>query len=161
MRTVAREAEASAVHEKAYELGVTPLQVMSDNLAFYVAKGDRVMSQNIARDLAPFLHPKLSNIDVSGRIATQRLPEIKWTQAEADAAADRDMAAFVEWVPPVTRTIEHRPVDEPPKVPEVPVEKIEPGPVRDYAAPGKLEAAPDVKRLRDYRPARGGSQWAR
>jgi hypothetical protein len=51
--------------------------------------------------------------------------------------------------------------DEPPKVPEVPVEKIEPGPVRDYAAPGELEAAPDVVRLRqrDYRPLRGGSAW--
>src|SRR6516162_1709516 len=86
MRTVAKEAEASAVHEKAYELGVTPLQVMSDNLAWAVAKGDRVMSQNIARDLAPYLHPKLSNIDVSGRIATRRAAEGAGSAGREDRA---------------------------------------------------------------------------
>jgi hypothetical protein len=171
VRTVAREAEASAVHEKAYELGITPLQVMSDNLAFYVAKGDRVMSQNIARDLAPFLHPKLSNIDVSARLDTRRLVEVKWTEEEREAAIEKDIAeleyAFREWEPP--KTIEHQSSVEPVKLPD-PLPSASPDetnkPTRDYARPGEMFAASldDVvlrsRRRQSRRPSlRRGSSW--
>jgi hypothetical protein len=84
--------------------------------------------------------------------------------AELQAQAEAEIrAAFVEYVAPVTRTIEHQPLPQPqPQPPAAPEPEATKQP-REYAAPGPLEVDPTVTRLRqrNYRQPRGGSSWTR
>jgi len=57
-RTLARQ----ALVDKATAEGITPLEVMLGAMREAWDKGDKPAAAGIAKDAAPYMHPKLSNI---------------------------------------------------------------------------------------------------
>lgn len=52
--------------ERVAETGLTPLQVMLEAMMHYHEAGDRAKASQIARDAAPYCHPRLSAMQISG-----------------------------------------------------------------------------------------------
>jgi hypothetical protein len=52
---------------EAIERGITPLEVMLDNMRFYVNEGNRDKASLIAKDAAPYIHPRLTTVDVGNK----------------------------------------------------------------------------------------------
>jgi len=50
----------------AAEQGITPLEVMLGAMRKAWDEGDRAAAANFAKDAAPYIHPKLSNVQHSG-----------------------------------------------------------------------------------------------
>jgi hypothetical protein len=55
------------VAERAIQEGITPLEVMIKAMHEYFAKGDWARAAAIAKDVAPYMHPRLSSIEHSGK----------------------------------------------------------------------------------------------
>jgi hypothetical protein len=53
------------IRREAVERGITPLEVMLENMRHWYVKGDRDKSQVCAVDAAPFVHPKFTSIDAT------------------------------------------------------------------------------------------------
>jgi hypothetical protein len=55
------------IAERAIEEGITPLEVMIKAMHDYFATGDWIRAAAIAKDCAPYVHPKLSSIEHAGK----------------------------------------------------------------------------------------------
>jgi hypothetical protein len=55
-----------AIAEKCAELGATPLEVMVEAYLKLREEGRLEDAAKIAKDAAPYMHPRLSNIELSG-----------------------------------------------------------------------------------------------
>lgn len=53
--------QREAVAAKALADGVTPLEVMLDTMRELFAAGDKMAACQVAKDAAPYIHPKLAN----------------------------------------------------------------------------------------------------
>jgi hypothetical protein len=130
--------------------GQTPVEYMLSVMRDPLAAPER--RDQMAMAVANYVHPKFAVVEQKVEQTTEMRVSLEELAKRAEAEID---AAFREWTPPLTIEHQPRPVDEPAVLPETPVEKIEPAPVRDYALE-PLGADPTVTRLprRDYRPAR-------
>jgi hypothetical protein len=54
--------------EKAALTGVTPLEVMIEAMRFYQAQGNRDRASAIAKDAAPYMHPRLNSTDIGNKV---------------------------------------------------------------------------------------------
>jgi hypothetical protein len=88
-RKTAEIADAAAAQ------GITPLEVMIEAMRELHAKGDKIAACAIAKDAAPYIHPRLANIALD---ATVRRDPIDLTEAEllAIAAGSRADGAAAE-----------------------------------------------------------------
>jgi hypothetical protein len=59
-------AKTRAIAEKCAEQGATPLEVMVEAYLKLKEEGNIVEAAKIAKDAAPYMHPRLSNIELSG-----------------------------------------------------------------------------------------------
>jgi hypothetical protein len=55
------------VAEKLALTGLTPLEAMLEAMRFYHAAGNRDKAAAIAKDAAPYMHPRLTSVDVGGK----------------------------------------------------------------------------------------------
>jgi hypothetical protein len=55
--------KSQAIAREAAERGITPLEVMLEAMQFYHAQGDRDKAAAIAKDAAPYIHPRLAAIE--------------------------------------------------------------------------------------------------
>jgi len=55
-----------AIAERCAELGQTPLEVMVNAYLKLVEEGNLQEAAKIAKDAAPYMHPRLSNVELSG-----------------------------------------------------------------------------------------------
>lgn len=61
--------EREAVKAKALDDGITPLEVMISAMREAYEQGDKRAAAGFARDAAPYLHPKLSNVNVDTKLS--------------------------------------------------------------------------------------------
>jgi hypothetical protein len=54
------------IADKCAQMGLTPLEVMVKAMMDYWEEGDRENAVKCAKDAAPYLHPRLSAIEVAG-----------------------------------------------------------------------------------------------
>lgn len=66
------------------DLGITPLDVMCEVMRHYYAKGDRDKAAAIAKDAAPYMHPRLSYVK----------SDVSFPDADADRALDAELEAL-------------------------------------------------------------------
>jgi len=59
-------AKTRAIAEKCAEMGSTPLEVMVEAYLKLKEEGNLLEAAKIAKDAAPYMHPRLSNIELSG-----------------------------------------------------------------------------------------------
>ncbi len=59
-------AKTRAIAEKCAEKGETPLEVMVEAYLKLKEEGNLVEAAKIAKDAAPYMHPRLSNIELTG-----------------------------------------------------------------------------------------------
>ena len=59
-------AKTRAIAEKCAESGMTPLEVMVNAYTKLVEEGNLVEAAKIAKDAAPYLHPRLSTVELAG-----------------------------------------------------------------------------------------------
>ena len=52
------------IAEKCAEMGLTPLEVMIESMMDFYQSGDREAAVRVAKDAAPYIHPRLSAIEV-------------------------------------------------------------------------------------------------
>lgn len=71
--------KSAAIANEAARTGLTPLEVMIKAMRFYDAAGDIDKAAAAARDAAPYMHPRLSN--VSGNMT------LKYAELSDDALA--------------------------------------------------------------------------
>lgn len=55
------------IADKAAEEGVTPLEVMLDAMRELYERGEKVAASSLAKDAAPYCHPKLAAIEHTGK----------------------------------------------------------------------------------------------
>lgn len=68
------------VADLAAERGITPLEVMLEIMQTFKAAGDLTKAAAVAKDAAPYVHARLSAVEVSG-MTTQALPAISMDAA--------------------------------------------------------------------------------
>jgi len=56
-----------AIAERATAEGVTPLEVMLQVMAELLLAGEKEKAASVAKDAAPYCHPKLSAVEVAGK----------------------------------------------------------------------------------------------
>lgn len=64
-----RSAITKELIAKAKSDGVMPLQVMLEAMREYWDNGDKASAASVAKDAAPYCHPKLANIEHSGHMS--------------------------------------------------------------------------------------------
>ena len=57
-------AKTRDIANKCAELGLTPLEVMVDAMIKYHQEGDVENAVRVAKDAAPYIHPKLSSVEL-------------------------------------------------------------------------------------------------
>lgn len=55
------------IADKAASEGITPLEVMLEAMNHFRAEGDMQKAALFARDAAPYIHPKLASMEMSGK----------------------------------------------------------------------------------------------
>lgn len=76
--------KSRAVAEAISLTGETPLEVMLQAMRHYQAAGEIDKASNIAKDAAPYIHPRLAAIEHSGgltvenRISSEPMAESEW-----------------------------------------------------------------------------------
>lgn len=108
------------IADKAAEQGITPLEVMLDNMRFAHCEASglvakllenpevtpddfnsfkellrfRGMAQEAAKDAAPYIHPRLSAVEMNAKVTTRSLDEelAELNAIEPDAAGDSSVA---------------------------------------------------------------------
>jgi len=78
LKTILQEAKAEETITKAIAAGITPLEVMLDNMRYHhnlalTAQGDDISKHRkeageSAKDAAPYIHPKLASIEMAGKV---------------------------------------------------------------------------------------------
>ena len=68
------------IAEIAIEEGITPLEVMLTAMRFYAGLANWSAAADIAKGAAPYLHPKLSSVELTGKdggpLAVERIERI-------------------------------------------------------------------------------------
>ena len=72
------------VADRVAKEGLTPLEVMIEAMRHYQAKGDLDRAASIAKDCAPYIHPKLAAIEHSGNLTTEATLVIKRVTVSGD-----------------------------------------------------------------------------
>lgn len=81
------------IAEKVAESGLTPLEVMIDAMLFLRDAGEREKAASIAKDAAPYVHARLSSVDVQANVTHQTLDqELAALNAVRDAKGDSPVA---------------------------------------------------------------------
>ena len=57
--------QREAIAAKALDEGITPLEVMLTTMRSLYEEGDHVAACSIAKDAAPYIHPKLANMSMN------------------------------------------------------------------------------------------------
>jgi hypothetical protein len=52
------------IAEKCAEMGLTPLEVMIESMIDFYQNGDKEAAVRVAKDAAPYIHPRLSAVEV-------------------------------------------------------------------------------------------------
>lgn len=60
-------AKTRAIAEVAIEEGITPLEVMLKAMRIFAGDGNWAAAADIAKGAAPYLHPKLSSVELTGK----------------------------------------------------------------------------------------------
>jgi hypothetical protein len=60
--------KSKEIREKAALTGSTPLDVMIEAMRFYEAQGNRDRASAIAKDAAPYMHPRLNSTDIGNKV---------------------------------------------------------------------------------------------
>jgi hypothetical protein len=60
--------KSKEVREQAALTGKTPLEVMIETMRFYEAQGNRDRASAIAKDAAPYMHPRLNSTEVGNKV---------------------------------------------------------------------------------------------
>ena len=60
--------KSKEIRDKAALTGVTPLEVMIEAMRFYKAQGNRDRAAAIAKDAAPYMHPRLTAMEVGNKV---------------------------------------------------------------------------------------------
>ncbi len=59
------------IAEQAAAEGITPLEVMINAMRYYVEAGERDKAASIAKDAAPYMHPRLSSAIVKADVSVE------------------------------------------------------------------------------------------
>lgn len=54
------------IADKCAAIGLTPLEIMVEAMIQYWNEGDRESAIKVAKDAAPYFHPRLSSVEVGG-----------------------------------------------------------------------------------------------
>jgi len=89
-----RTAAIKAVMDEGALEGITPLEVMLGAMRDAWEKGDKAQAANFAKDAAPYLHPRLANVQHSGDAENpvETVTRIELTSPEADNGTHRTTA---------------------------------------------------------------------
>jgi hypothetical protein len=60
--------KSKAIREQAIATGRTPLEVMIEAMRYYEAQGNRDRASAIAKDAAPYMHPRLNSTDIGNKV---------------------------------------------------------------------------------------------
>ncbi len=63
------------IADKAVQKGITPLEVMLEAMNALRESGDLEKAAGIAKDAAPYIHPKLSSVEMNAKVTTKTLDE--------------------------------------------------------------------------------------
>lgn len=72
------------IAEKAVQDGITPLEVMLEAMNSFREAGDLEKAAGFAKDAAPYVHPKLSAVEMNAKVQTRSLDEELSELNEAD-----------------------------------------------------------------------------
>lgn len=61
-----------AIADKAAAEGITPLEVMLETMRNLYQAGDFVAASGVAKDAAPYMHPRLSQIEQKSEVTVQK-----------------------------------------------------------------------------------------
>lgn len=89
-----RTAAIQAVVDQGALEGLTPLEVMLGAMRDAWSNGDKAAAANFAKDAAPYLHPRLSNVQHSGDAENpvETVTRIELTSPETDNGTHRATA---------------------------------------------------------------------
>jgi hypothetical protein len=76
------------IADKAVADGITPLEVMLEAMKALRGAGDIEKAASVAKDAAPYVHPKLSSIEMNAKVQTRSLDEELTALNEANPDAD-------------------------------------------------------------------------
>lgn len=68
-------ARTRAIAEVAIDEGITPLEVMLKTMRLLAAQDHWVEAADVAKSAAPYLHPKLSSVEHTGRDGDPLVPD--------------------------------------------------------------------------------------
>jgi hypothetical protein len=60
--------KSKEVRDRAALTGLTPLEVMIEAMRYYEAQGNRDRASAIAKDAAPYMHPRLNSTDIGNKV---------------------------------------------------------------------------------------------
>jgi hypothetical protein len=82
------------IADKAAAAGITPLEVMLEAMNFYRSGGDLEKAAGFAKDAAPYIHAKLSSVEMNAKVQTKSLDEelAELNEAHPDAASGPEVA---------------------------------------------------------------------
>jgi hypothetical protein len=60
--------KTSEVRDRAALTGSTPLEVMIEAMRFYEQQGNRDRAASIAKDAAPYMHPRLTAMEMGNKV---------------------------------------------------------------------------------------------
>jgi hypothetical protein len=58
------------IADKAAQDGITPLEVMLEAMREFRVKGDLEKAASVAKDAAPYMHPRLSSVEMNAKVTT-------------------------------------------------------------------------------------------
>lgn len=63
------------IADKAAQMGITPLEVMLEAMNTLREAGELEKAASVAKDAAPYIHPKLSAIEMNANVVTKTLDQ--------------------------------------------------------------------------------------
>lgn len=84
-------AKTREIANRAAEEGITPLEVMLETMRARWDSGDREGASQIAKDAAPYMHPRLTAVDatVQGELGSYEAQRIPVAERDSMDAAER------------------------------------------------------------------------
>jgi hypothetical protein len=82
------------IAERAVQAGITPLEVMLEAMNSFREAGDLEKAAGFAKDAAPYMHAKLSSVEMNAKVQTKSLDEelADLNEAHPDAAGGSEVA---------------------------------------------------------------------
>jgi hypothetical protein len=82
------------IADKAAAAGITPLEVMLEAMNKLRNEGELEKAASVAKDAAPYVHPKLSSVEMNAKVQTRTLDEelADLNETHADAEGDPSLA---------------------------------------------------------------------